>query len=742
MKLDRAPLERLETLIAILRTSNGSLFGVARQIRGEIGQIAYSFLHAQAEERARFEKLTALIGLASIVPPPTITAISLALGDTAGGVLLRIHGTFLRTTFMVTLGGTPMTDLVVISDNEVRARTPAKIANTYDIAVATAGGTDTFTNAYESWNPIQLPGNPDIYDSDLGVTSAGSPATVSAWADQGAAPYNVSQPTAGNRPLYQIGQFRGGLQNALASDSTTNLTSRFIENQVAAKLQPNGRSHFVVMKTLDTRTTFIVQNPSMCIVGQSDGNEWVEGLGLINGDLQYVSFNGATFDRLTAVAPTKVNGGRPHVVGLTDDQATGDVKFYVDGALIDTQNTPYSNFYGFRTFMDGFTAPSSQCFAGKLGCIVSVDNVMSGPNIAKLNTWFFGKFEQEEFDFTLTSDADPWAPRDGAAMLPLNGKLYIVGGWDPANPAWAPTGTTNEVWESADAGATWVQILARDPNPPTSGPGARFRPRHIYPGIIHRASDGFEYIYVIGGDQTDPMFPNFPSDVWRTKDGLIWEQIAASSLWGSVGPGGAAITGRMQHMCWSFNSSIYLAGGQSSLSDETSAMNDYWRSDDDGATWIQLGTAPWPGRGSVTGNTVMGGFMWMVAGGAFSTIAVNTIAYNDVWKFDGVTWTLVLADGVAPFGRRLFDFVQVALDSDNRPTLYLICGANGLGTNYSDIWASRDGVTWIEKTMLPRAPSHADGIALLNGNIIMGPGNGGIILADAQVWTVSLILAA
>jgi hypothetical protein len=740
MRDTRESLEKLETLTALLRASSGALFGLERAIRGEIGQIAYGFLHAHAEARARFEKLTTLLGLGSVVPPPTITAVSLNLGDTAGGILLRIHGTFLRTTLMVTLGGTPLTDLVIVSDSEVRARTPAKAPAIYDIAITTAGGTDTFANAYESWNPIQLPGGPDIYDSDLGITSAGAPATVSAWVDQGAAPFNVSQPTAGNRPLYEAGQFRGGLQHALSSNGTTNLTSRFIENQVAAKLQPNGRSHFAVMKTLDTRTGFIQQNPSMCIVGQSDGNEWVEGLGLVNGDLQYVGFNGATFDRLTAVAPAKVNDGRPHVVGLTNNQATGDVKFYVDGTLIDTQNTAYSAFYGFRTFMDGFTAPSNQCFAGKLGCIVSVDNVMSGPNIAKLETWFFGKFVQEEFSFTLTADLAPWAPRDGAAMLPLNGKLYIVGGWDPANPAWAPTGTTNEVWESADAGATWVQILARDANPPTSGPGARFRPRHIYPGIVHRASDGFEYIYVIGGDQTDPDFPDFPSDVWRTKDGLIWERVAASSLWGSIGPGGVAITGRMQHMCWSFNGSIYLAGGQSSLSDETTAMNDYWRSDDDGATWAQIGTAPWAGRGSVTGNTVMGGFMWMVGGGAFSTVAINTITYREVWKFDGVTWTLVT--NAPPWLGRIYNFCQVANDSDDVPTLYLIGGANGVGTNYGDIWASRDGITWIEKTMNPRAASHADGIALLNGNIIMGPGIGGIILADSQVWTAALILAA
>ena len=729
----RRSLETLETLVALIRSSQGARIGLKAAVHAEIWNIAQQAL--SGPDRARFEKLIELTADVGVVPPPLLSSVSPDLGDTAGDILITLTGAFLATTTGVTVGGTAATSVVVINSTTVRARTPAKPAGVYDVVVTTFGGQATLTAAFESWNPVQLSGGPDIYDSDLGVTSGGAPTTISAWVDQGAAPYNLSQPTLALQPLYEIGQFGGGRRHAVSGDGTTNATSRFIENQVAAKLQATGRSMFCVIKTVDTRTSFITQNPSMVVVGQSDNNEWVEGIGLANGSLQIVSFNGATFDRLTEVAA--VNDGQPHVIGLTNDSATGNVVFYVDGVAIGTLNTPYSAFYGFRTLLDGFTAPSNQCFFGKLGSAVVTGDVMSTSNIEKITEWMFGRFVQEELAFALVSNANPWPVRDGAPMLPLGNDLFIVGGWDPPNLAWAPTGTTNEVWKSSDGGLTWTQILARDPNPPTSGPGARFRPRHIFPGLVHNV-DGVDYIYVIGGDQTDPMFPNFPSDVWRSKDGLIWEQVAASSAWGSIGPGGLPITGRMQHMCWSFNGKIYLAGGQSDLGNAGSAFNDYWVSNDHGATWIQLGTAPWAGRGAVTGNTVMNGFMWMVAGGAFDTVPANTITYREVWKFDGVTWTLVT--NTPPWLGRIYNFVQVAPDGTNTPTMYLIGGANGLGTNFAEIWASHDGITWIQRSIVPWQASHADGICFFNGKILQGPGNGGIILADAQVWSAEVIL--
>jgi large repetitive protein len=48
----------------------------------------------------------------------------------------------------VTVGGTPATNVTVVSDTEVTATTPAGTAGTADVVVTTSGGTDTLDDAF------------------------------------------------------------------------------------------------------------------------------------------------------------------------------------------------------------------------------------------------------------------------------------------------------------------------------------------------------------------------------------------------------------------------------------------------------------------------------------------------------------------------------------------------------------------------------------------------------------------
>jgi large repetitive protein len=48
----------------------------------------------------------------------------------------------------VTVGGTPATDVTVVSDTEVTATTPAGTAGDVDVVVTTSGGSDTLAAGF------------------------------------------------------------------------------------------------------------------------------------------------------------------------------------------------------------------------------------------------------------------------------------------------------------------------------------------------------------------------------------------------------------------------------------------------------------------------------------------------------------------------------------------------------------------------------------------------------------------
>lgn len=293
--------------------------------------------------------------------------------------------------------------------------------------------------------------------------------------------------------------------------------------------------------------------------------------------------------------------------------------------------------------------------------------------------------------FTKTLSA-PWVPRDGARVEFFNGLYWLMGGWNPANnPEWGTAITTNSVWSSPDL-VTWTERLTFDPAPPTSGPGARWTPRHTFMSFVRQGK-----LWVANGDNINP--PPVPSDVWNSPDGITWTRVAPSSPWG---PAYLAIPGN-------YNGRMHVMGGSTNPSQ-------HWSSDD-GVTWTQHPDMPFD-RQAVTNAVVLDGLMFIIGGLGGDGVT----EHNDCWAFNGATWTQQSADGAAPWNTRYW-IATAAYDEK----LWVMTGKHG-PSNEAGLWSSSDyGVTWTPARAYPWLASHADGVTVtLQDGIVIASGNGGL----------------
>ena len=108
-----------------------------------------------------------------------------------------------------------------------------------------------------------------------------------------------------------------------------------------------------------------------------------------------------------------------------------------------------------------------------------------------------------------------------------------------------------------------------------------------------------------------------------------------------------------------------------------------------GATWANIGNAPWAVR-TVSGVVVMGGSMYVMAG--YSVVSAADVVYNDVWSsVDGVNWTICTSS--PPWNGR--DGFASAVLNDK---IYVIGGEDVAGNRLNDVWSSPDGTTWTQET--------------------------------------------
>lgn len=185
-----------------------------------------------------------------------------------------------------------------------------------------------------------------------------------------------------------------------------------------------------------------------------------------------------------------------------------------------------------------------------------------------------------------TLDA-PWPGRAGLSAVVHKGAIYLLGGsqGDDASTGGAGRILFDDVWMSRD-GRHWKEVVTKGP---------KWAPRA---GAAVVSKNG--YIYVLGGERGfscgfDPASPCQPAtntlyfnDVWRSPDGVTWEEVTASAGW-SPRPG---------HQCVVVLDQIICFGGYGEVPGVppvTANPTDIWASKD-GATWTELmppASPPW-----------------------------------------------------------------------------------------------------------------------------------------------------
>ena len=201
--------------------------------------------------------------------------------------------------------------------------------------------------------------------------------------------------------------------------------------------------------------------------------------------------------------------------------------------------------------------------------------VMGGQNFAFPSSTFFNDVWRSADGATWeqVTAAAPWQGRAGLMAASFEGALYVFGGSRNDDSAVVgPTGPTreyfNDVWRSTD-GATWEQLTPSAPWSPRAGSAVVVKDGELF---LLGGETGF-----ICSPQPD-CEPPYYNDVWKTTDGITWEEVTAAASWSS----------RPGHQCELLAADIVCFGG---FGQPTNPV-DMWASED-GATWRELDQSPW-----------------------------------------------------------------------------------------------------------------------------------------------------
>jgi hypothetical protein len=187
--------------------------------------------------------------------------------------------------------------------------------------------------------------------------------------------------------------------------------------------------------------------------------------------------------------------------------------------------------------------------------------------------WGFTTKCPDEYIMTKRSEAVTNFNRDGTRCMQIGNWLYSFGGW-------TDDGGVAAVYSDAYRSRGNLSIWEKRVNAPWHG-------RHVY-GLVKL--NGFTY--VVGGDPWQPAF-----DVWRTADGENWTLLSQNQL-----------GNRVLYGCAAHNGYIYVAGGE--------GYSDVWRSRD-GIKWEQVAanTGFLKGENFAGSLTSFNGKLWVVCGG-------------------------------------------------------------------------------------------------------------------------------
>jgi hypothetical protein len=326
------------------------------------------------------------------------------------------------------------------------------------------------------------------------------------------------------------------------------------------------------------------------------------------------------------------------------------------------------------------------------------------------------------YTWELLTDSAPYQPRDGAGGVVLDGRMYLMGGWNPNDRLHFPRVTRNDVWVSTD-GRTWKKIK---PNTFLDG---SFDPAQDWEG---RHSTGYvvfeEKIWIIGGDANQG---SHQSDIWNSKNGVDWTLVndGRNLPWKP----------RALHLTFVFNNRIFVVGGQTMhrFIDPESDIDDVYYNDvwstTDGIDWIKHHTnlPTWSPRGGIGGNLVFRDRIWIVGGFTYDNDVSRRRVYSDIWSSpDGNDWKKEcdIADwAMADGGLEYHDIVTF----DDK--LWVIGGYKRTSGNSNEIWYSDDGIRWNQLKSSPIAATHSTTLFSFGDSLIIAAGNH----MNREVWRLS-----
>lgn len=302
----------------------------------------------------------------------------------------------------------------------------------------------------------------------------------------------------------------------------------------------------------------------------------------------------------------------------------------------------------------------------------------------------------------LVNDSASWSRRAGLQVVQLRNRLYLMGGRTARQPSIPPipgdSDIWGDVWMSKNYGRSWEKIQDAD--------SAGYWPARAY----FRAVTMGNYMYVLGGQDFDvvpnPNCPppfincspfidnsNFFNDVWRSKNGVHWQQATDSAGWeGRAGLSSVVFEDEIYVMGGSKANDASIVGGSQRI-----YFNDVWKSPD-GRYWTALtDSADWaPRAGAIV--TVKDGYMYLLGGEAGFICDPLPFCdppyFNDVWRSaDGVNWEVVTVS--APWVKRPGHHCVVYRDK------FVLFGGFGLLVNPMDVWVSDDGADWLQISTSP-----------------------------------------
>jgi PKD repeat protein len=305
--------------------------------------------------------------------------------------------------------------------------------------------------------------------------------------------------------------------------------------------------------------------------------------------------------------------------------------------------------------------------------------------------WYFGDENFRQAWTTVNANAR-WPARNAHSSIVLSdGSIILMGGQNISR-------FLNDVWRSADNGATWTQVTSH------AGWSARF--------CFSSVTMPDDSIVLMGGFNGGSSV----NDVWRSEDkGATWTQVRSNADWSEREAHSSVVTR---------NGSIVLMGGTSGAGPQ----NDTWLSTDRGATWTQANpSSGWPKRYGQSSVILPDGSIVLMGG------YDNHVFFNDVWRSvdNGTTWTQVNA---SPGWSGRCYATSVAMPDGS----IVLMGGNYVSGYYSDVWRSTDnGATWTQASASPgwSGRTALSSVVTRDSSILVMGGQSSVFLND--VWRLA-----